>query len=471
MVLLGYFTLNIIIGHHLVIKIRYVYQRGNTCYWQRKVPLDVADRYPSGGPLKVNLESLDPVVIASKVAKLNRQHDALWAAMRKDRALTPLSAKDEAKKLLKSFGVDAATVRHTSPATLDSFLNHLEGKRESYAESQPVPEEAYRDTPPDAFLSKPELEALSLIHGADKFLMSDALELYLDENSKNGQVGFAKLESYTRRAWKKLTNILGDKVFTEVTRDDARSFRDSLLGEMKTASVRRNLNVIVAVFGAAIAEKPVPNHPNVWESIKIKAEGVDSEERVSLTTAHMATIRDRCKAADDDLRWLLSIQLDGGTRIAEVAGLALEDILITGEEVPYLNIKAHPWRPLDKSDGSTRKIPLIGHALWAAKRVLETAEKGQLYAFPRYIRDGQCIAGNASATLNKWMRTAGVDRTTHCFRHTMRDRLRSVDAPKDIQDAVGGWGKTSIGETYGQGYMLATLQAWMQKTLPVVASS
>jgi len=83
-VLLGYFTLNIIIGHHLMLKIKYVYQRENTCYWQRKVPLDLLDKYPSGGPLKVNPESLDPVVIASKVAKHNRQHEALWVAIRND---------------------------------------------------------------------------------------------------------------------------------------------------------------------------------------------------------------------------------------------------------------------------------------------------------------------------------------------------------------------------------------------------
>lgn len=448
-----------------MLKIKYVFLRGSTCYWQRKIPLDVVDRYPSGAPLKVNLQSLDPVVIASKVAKLNRQHDALWAAMRNDPALTPLSAKDEAKKLLKGFGVDADTVRHAPKDALEGFLEHLEGKQQAHAELQHDPEEAYRDAPLADFLSKPELEALSMIHGADKFLMSDALELYLEENSKNGQAGFAKLERYTRRAWKKLTGLLGDKVFTEVTRDDARSFRDFLLGEMKTASVRRNLNVIVAVFGAAIAEKPIKNCDNVWESLKIKAEGVDSEGRVSLTPAHMVTIREKCTAADDELRWLLSIQLDGGTRIAEVAGLALEDIRVTGEEVPYLDIKAHTWRPLNKSAGSTRKVPLIGHALWAAKRLLESAEKGQRYAFPRYIRDGQCIAGNASAALNKWMRAAGVDRTTHCFRHTMRDRLRNVNAPKDIQDAVGGWGKTTIGEKYGEGYMLTMLQGWMAKTL------
>ena len=30
---------------------------------------------------------------------------------------------------------------------------------------------------------------------------------------------------------------------------------------------------------------------------------------------------------------------------------------------------------------------------------------------------------------------------------------------------MGGWGKTTIGETYGEGYMLTTLQAAMLKTV------
>ena len=191
-----------------MLKIRYVYLRGNSCYWQRKIPLDVADRYASSAPLKINLESLDPVVIASKVAKLNRQHDALWAAMRKDPTLTPLSAKVEAKKLLKGFGVEATTLRHAPKDTLASFLDHLEEKRVAHAERQHDPEEAYRETQAEEFLSKPELDALSLIHGADKFLMSDALELYLEENAKNGQAKFSDLERYTRRTWKKLTGNL-----------------------------------------------------------------------------------------------------------------------------------------------------------------------------------------------------------------------------------------------------------------------
>jgi integrase len=464
-VLLRYYAVNVTIAKHLMMRIRYVFQRNDTCYWQRKIPSDLLDRYPSSGPLKVNLRTLDPAVISSKVATLNRQHEALWAAMRKDPTLTPVSARDEAKKLLKGFGIEPQ-LRDPHEADLEGFFAHIDSKREDYADRQQEPEEAYHGAPAAEYLSKPELEALKILKGGNQFLLSDALDIYLDEHPKRGQPGFAKLEIYTRRVWNKLLDLHGDRVFTEVTRDEARAFRDLLMVELKTDSVRRNLSVIRAVFAAAIREKPIKNHDNVWEALKISGEGTDVTKRETLDPSQMATLRDKCKASDDAPRWVLSIQLDAGTRIAEVVGLALSDIKIDGEEVPYVELKPHPWRTL-KNDGSIRDIPLVGHALWAARRVIETATKGQIYAFPQYIKDGECQASTASATLNKWMRAAGVDRTTHCFRHTMRDRLRNTGATKDIQDAVGGWGKSSDADNYGHGYALARRHKAMLKTIPV----
>ena len=462
MVLLRYSTLNITIGKHLVMKIKYVFQRGDTCYWQRKIPRDLLDRYPASGPLKVNLKTLDPAVVSAKVSRLNREHEARWTAMRKDPTLTPLPAREEAAKLLKGFGVQS--IREPDQHALEGFFRHLEGRLEDYADRQPDPEEAYRAATGEEYLTTTERRALEMVKAANSFLLSDALELYLKESQKSGQVRFAKLEKYNRRVWAKLIDLLGDKAFIEVTRDDAKAFRDALLAQMKTTSVRRCLNVVVAVFGVAILEKPIKNHDNVWEAIKISGEGRDATKRVSLEPVQMGVLRAKCSALDDDIRWALSIQLDAGTRIAEVIGLALSDIRIDGEETPYIDLKPHPWRTL-KNDGSIRRVPLVGHALWAARRVLESAEKGQIYAFPRYIKAGECNSDSASSTLNKWMRSQGIDRTTHCFRHTMRDRLRDTGAPSDIQDAVGGWGTSSIGETYGRGYGLKTLHEALLKTV------
>src|SRR6185369_1468830 len=261
--------------------------------------------------------------------------------------------------------------------------------RERYADAQPDPEEAYHFGDPSEYLTKAELEATRLLEGAEQFLMSDGLEVYLAEHEKRGKPGFDKLETYTRRSFGKLTELLGDKILREVSRDDAKAFREKLLATLKTASVKRNINVVKAVFSSAIRDKGL-NISNVWESLTIAGLGEDSEEREPFSPEALEKMRGLCRAKDDDMRWVLSIQGESGARLAEVAGLGLDDIHVVGEEVPYRDIRPRPWRTLKSPATSTRKVPLVGDALWAAGRVLEVAEKGQKYAFPRYIKDGRC---------------------------------------------------------------------------------
>lgn len=456
--------MRIVIGPHLMVKIKYVFSRGDTYYWQRRIPKDLAERYPASGPLKINLQTSDPRVIASKVARLNRQHDALWEAMRKDPNLTPQSAREAALAILKQHGLSVRGQPNDELAQ-SLFYDRLDGKRERYADAQPDPEEAYHFGDPSEYLTKAELEATRLLEGAEQFLMSDGLEVYLAEHEKRGKPGFDKLETYTRRSFGKLTELLGDKILREVSRDDAKAFREKLLATLKTASVKRNINVVKAVFSSAIRDKGL-NISNVWESLTIAGLGEDSEEREPFSPEALEKMRGLCRAKDDDMRWVLSIQGESGARLAEVAGLGLDDIHVVGEEVPYIDIRPRPWRTLKSPATSTRKVPLVGDALWAAGRVLEVAEKGQKYAFPRYIKDGRCKADSASATLNKWLLTSGIDHTTHELRHAMRDRLRNTGATRDIQDAVGGWGKSEIADNYGLGYALKMLQDALLKTLP-----
>jgi hypothetical protein len=105
-------------------------------------------------------------------------------------------------------------------------------------------------------------------------------------------------------------------------------------------------------------------------------------------------------------------------------------------------------------------------SLWAANKITESAKEGQLYAFPRYTNRNTCNSNYASATLNKWIRSLGIDKTTHELRLTMRDRLRQANAPKSIQeDSVGGWGKEDIGDNYGFGYGLEQLKGWLDKVV------
>ena len=142
---------------------------------------------------------------------------------------------------------------------------------------------------------------------------------------------------------------------------------------------------------------------------------------------------------------------DTGMRLSEAAGLAVEDIHLN-EEIPYVDIRQHPWRRL-KTPSSQRKLPLVGCSIWAARQAVSASTSP--YLFPRYCDGVTTHSNSASATLNKWLKqVAGSDYVIHSFRHSMRDRLRAVNCPSDMINQIGGWSKQSIGETYGEGYQL-----------------
>jgi Phage integrase family. len=162
---------------------------------------------------------------------------------------------------------------------------------------------------------------------------------------------------------------------------------------------------------------------------------------------------------DDEKRWLVSLISDTGMRLAEAAGLLTNDIKLE-EEIPHIKLRRHPWRSL-KTKGSERDIPLVGASLWAAKRVVEN---GHQFAFPAYTNFAKCSANSASAALNKWLKSrTPTGCVIHSFRHSLRDRLRAVECPPDVADAIGGWSLSGVGQQYGAGYTLAFKYGYLKK--------
>ena len=142
-------------------------------------------------------------------------------------------------------------------------------------------------------------------------------------------------------------------------------------------------------------------------------------------------------------------------------GLLKEDIVLK-HDVPHVRLIPHPWRRL-KTKGSQRDIPLVGASLWACKRLLK-ANDDSIFAFPRYCAETGCKANSASGGLNKWLHQyVPYNCVIHSFRHSLRDRLRAVECPSDIVDAIGGWKTSGVGHGYGNGYPLDVLERWVDK--------
>jgi integrase len=185
-------------------------------------------------------------------------------------------------------------------------------------------------------------------------------------------------------------------------------------------------------------------------------------ERQPVSDQALKIVQARCRETDDERRWLVALISDTGLRLAEAAGLLREDIHLKPGEVPFIRVRPHSWRRL-KTKSSERDVPLVGLALWAAHRILDSSSKGP-FAFPSYNKSGSTNANSASAALNKWMKTlTKEDYTVHGFRHAMRDRLRAVECPSELVDSIGGWMTEGVGQSYGKGYPIAIRHKWMLK--------
>ena len=86
------------------------------------------------------------------------------------------------------------------------------------------------------------------------------------------------------------------------------------------------------------------------------------------------------------------------------------------------------------------------------------------FDFPRQFNEQSHNPNSATAALNKWLRTHAPEGCVmHSFRHSMRDRLRAVECPKEIIDQIGGWSSSDVGESYGEGVPLDNLYEWCSR--------
>jgi integrase len=279
--------------------------------------------------------------------------------------------------------------------------------------------------------------------------LSEATQQYLQLRGVGKAKTFHKAAS---RSVSAVIDVCGDKGCSDYRTTDASKVRDALLDSgLNASSVRRMFNTIKAIFNLAIAEHGLDMR-NPFSSIYLPEN--DSKKRVSIPVDTIRQIQRSCMEHDDDMRWLVALISDTGIRLAEAAGLHMDDLKLD-EDIPYVDIKPHPWRSL-KTRGSQRQVPLVGASLWAAKRI--KANASSCFAFPRYTDSERCNANSASNALNKWIHANFRDDIViHGFRHAMRDRLRAVSCPTEMIDQIGGWSSGKIGEGYGNGFDLRSL--------------
>jgi integrase len=370
--------------------VQYVYQRGTTYYFLRRVPKDIQEHYKS-----------------SRIAiclKTTRRDQAVRAAM-------------SIAQRLEDYWLSLRVAKLDIPA---------------------------------AHLLRGNLGTSSAI------TLSGALSLYLRFKGANKSDVFHR---GAKRNVATVISILGDRPIDTYASSDAAAFRDYLLKRgLMTNSVKRNFSTIRSVINLSIQEYGL-DCKNAFSRVYLP-DLDDSKKRKPISMTDICEIQRRCRFEDDEARWLVALISDTGMRLAEAAGLHIDDIKLN-EDIPFINLVPHPWRSL-KTKGSQRQIPLVGSSLWSARRVKECSKTA--FAFPRYNRSQSTNSNSASAAINKWLKPLVPEGCViHSFRHSLRDRLRAVECPSDMIDQIGGWSTAGVGQAYGDGYSLEKKWEWMQK--------
>jgi integrase len=286
--------------------------------------------------------------------------------------------------------------------------------------------------------------------------LSEALELYLRLKGNNKDKIFHR---GAERNMQSVIDVLGDRPVDEYASSNAASYRDYLLKKgLTTNSVKRNFSTIRSIINLCIQEHGL-DCKNAFSGVYLP-DLDDSKKRKPIPIENIRQIQEDCKLEDDEARWLVALISDTGIRLSEAAGLHINDIILD-EDIPYIKLKAHPWRSL-KTKGSQRQIPLVGASLWAANRVKTNSH--HTFAFPRYNTTSTTNGNSASAAINKWLKQRVPEGCViHSFRHSLRDRLRAVQCPSDVIDQIGGWSTAGVGHAYGDGYTIDRKWEWMER--------
>ena len=284
--------------------------------------------------------------------------------------------------------------------------------------------------------------------------LSEALETYLRLKSEGRDHVFVR--GATRNI-KTVIKYLGDKPIDRYSSSEAATVRDKELKRgISVASIKRNFSTVRSVINLSISEHGI-NCVNPFSRTFMPETEKGKRHPIPLET--IKSIREECLKENDEMRWIILLLAETGMRLGEVVGLLKKDIILE-ESIPHINLRPYPWRSL-KTLGSARQIPLISNLPNLLKTMLQY-RSDSAYLFPRYNKTDVSNANSASAALNKWLKPMLPENcVVHSFRHSFRDRLRSVECPSDIIDAIGGWKTFGVGQGYGSGYGLDVKYKWM----------
>ena len=305
--------------------------------------------------------------------------------------------------------------------------------------------------------------------------LKEVTEGYINDGiGKRTEWNEKKHQEKTWRAIKALAPL--DTPINEISRVKAKLHLENLKTDNPTwsdSTIQRAMTSLNAIFNSAIREYSL-NSRNPFEGLGksklIKSNSAlysgesDEGRRRSMTKLELDTYKKYLLTADIEISLIGRFIIQSGCRPSEIAGILIEDCKLQSN-VPHMQIRYNRIRHL-KTKNSVRDIPIVGSLLdefraFVAKRI-ETQGTGALF---RYGKDGKINNINSAMKTHhqKMKKELDILDDKECVpysaRHSMKDKLRVLRTPIQLQHSILGNGEKRVSEGYGDGNPLSYLQA------------
>lgn len=424
---------------------QYLSVRNGVWHYYRRVPIEYAHldkRHHVKLSTKIKVANDRAGTKAGRVAaRMNETHELYWRSLAENKAAELKQAYTDAVKLARSLGLDymASSAWAEKPITevlaqIETLL--IDGRIE------------------DPALRKAALGAIE----KPKIMLSD---LY-NEYEATQKSALAKMSPDQLRKWKaakkRAVEILieqrGNKTLQGLSREDALAFadwwEDRVVNEgISAGTANKNITHIGGIF-RAVNKRLQLGLDNMFAGTRIEGSRGGKRPPFSIDFIRDVILADGAlDTLNDDARDVVYVVMETGARPSEIVNLTRARIRLDAE-VPHILIAAEGR--LLKTDHSERAIPLVGVALEAIRRHPD--------GFPRYFDKGSNLSAAVMKHFRKHDLLPTAKHSLYSFRHSFKDRLKSVEAPEELIDEL--MGHSTAKPKYGDGYGLKLKQKYIQ---------
>ena len=452
-------------------------ERGNFSY-RRAVPEDCR---PFWGKRehKESLKTKSHPEALRRAARVNTAFDTKVARIRQVNsgfALPTDQQIQEAKEILLREGIHPQQIPRTK-AEADKFFERQEEWSGQYLDAVDT-KNGYN---PDGSIwtthhenkKSPYFVAHEILKGRQTAsivpTLAEATDNYLKVNAEKAnrtQHNQHKHEQRVRRAVVQLGPL--DTTITDYNRLKARQHKETLRVQNPTWSnntLDRAVTILSAIFASAILEYELAI-TNPWLGLTAPVGEKDAStsevrenKRRSFTPDELSSYHFALSYLNEEARLIGYLMIQTGCRTMEAGGLLLKDLRLD-TNTPHIQIRFNRIRKL-KTKNSVRDVPIVGPLLDALRAYSAKHQSTSPDAplFPKYGRDGgmDAISSLLRGVIRKRLKIADPTLVPYSSRHTMKDKLRTLRTPEDIQHRILGHGSKSEADGYGDGNPLAYL--------------